>query len=109
MTVESNSKVALITGATGQDGAYLPEPLLPSGYTVHGVKRQSSPPPFADPVKVGQMRATGALLQPSLLCLPSQNLIRLTGKIAAQVVRRLGSGRSPSLSRTILGYRSDRQ
>jgi GDPmannose 4,6-dehydratase len=35
-------KVALITGVTGQDGAYLSELLLSKGYTVHGVKRRSS-------------------------------------------------------------------
>ncbi|WP_247237857.1 GDP-mannose 4,6-dehydratase [Telluribacter sp. SYSU D00476] len=36
------SKVALITGITGQDGAYLSELLLSKGYTVHGIKRRSS-------------------------------------------------------------------
>ena len=36
------SKVALITGVTGQDGAYLSELLLEKGYVVHGVKRRSS-------------------------------------------------------------------
>src|ERR1035437_9665629 len=36
------SKVALITGVTGQDGAYLSEYLLKKGYTVHGIKRRSS-------------------------------------------------------------------
>lgn len=35
-------KSALITGVTGQDGAYLAEFLLEKGYTVHGVKRRSS-------------------------------------------------------------------
>ncbi|MDF3074114.1 MAG: gmd [Alphaproteobacteria bacterium] len=35
-------KVALITGATGQDGAYLAELLLDKGYIVHGLKRRSS-------------------------------------------------------------------
>jgi GDPmannose 4,6-dehydratase len=35
-------KVALITGITGQDGAYLAEFLLNRGYTVHGIKRRSS-------------------------------------------------------------------
>jgi GDPmannose 4,6-dehydratase len=39
---ESSKKVALITGATGQDGAYLAEFLLSKGYVVHGVKRRSS-------------------------------------------------------------------
>src|SRR5271154_2874763 len=34
--------VALITGATGQDGAYLAEFLLDKGYVVHGIKRRSS-------------------------------------------------------------------
>lgn len=36
------SKVALITGITGQDGAYLAEYLIKKGYTVHGIKRRSS-------------------------------------------------------------------
>ena len=35
-------KVALITGVTGQDGAYLAEFLLKKGYKVHGIKRKSS-------------------------------------------------------------------
>ena len=35
-------KIALITGVTGQDGAYLAELLLAKGYVVHGVKRRSS-------------------------------------------------------------------
>lgn len=35
-------KVALITGITGQDGAYLSEFLLDKNYIVHGVKRRSS-------------------------------------------------------------------
>ena len=35
-------KKALITGVTGQDGAYLSEFLLKKGYTVHGLKRRTS-------------------------------------------------------------------
>jgi len=42
MAAEANGKVALITGVTGQDGAYLAEFLLAKGYVVHGVKRRSS-------------------------------------------------------------------
>jgi GDPmannose 4,6-dehydratase len=38
----SGPKVALITGITGQDGAYLAEFLLNKGYVVHGIKRRSS-------------------------------------------------------------------
>lgn len=36
------TKVALVTGVTGQDGAYLSELLLSKGYVVHGIKRRSS-------------------------------------------------------------------
>ncbi|HEY8398316.1 MAG TPA: GDP-mannose 4,6-dehydratase [Flavihumibacter sp.] len=36
------SKVALVTGITGQDGAYLAELLLSKGYIVHGIKRRAS-------------------------------------------------------------------
>lgn len=37
-----SSKTALISGVTGQDGAYLARSLLEKGYTVHGIKRRSS-------------------------------------------------------------------
>ena len=40
--MSTNSKVALITGVTGQDGSYLAEFLLEKGYTVHGIKRRAS-------------------------------------------------------------------
>jgi GDPmannose 4,6-dehydratase len=42
MAKKASPKVALITGVTGQDGAYLAEFLLKKGYIVHGVKRRSS-------------------------------------------------------------------
>jgi hypothetical protein len=40
-TMDTNKKVALVTGITGQDGSYLAE-LLEKGYMVHGVKRRAS-------------------------------------------------------------------
>src|SRR6195952_1807600 len=40
MTIQG--KTALITGITGQDGAYLAELLLSKGYAVHGIRRRSS-------------------------------------------------------------------
>ena len=40
--MDTNSKIALITGITGQDGAYLADLLLEKGYKVHGIKRRSS-------------------------------------------------------------------
>ena len=39
---ETQKKVALITGITGQDGSYLAELLLEKGYEVHGIKRRAS-------------------------------------------------------------------
>ena len=42
MTKNIKSKVALITGITGQDGSYLAEFLLEKGYIVHGIKRRAS-------------------------------------------------------------------
>jgi len=42
MTQSSLPKTALITGVTGQDGAYLSEFLLKKGYEVHGIKRRTS-------------------------------------------------------------------
>ena len=42
MSNKATPKTALITGITGQDGAYLAELLLDKGYIVHGVKRRSS-------------------------------------------------------------------
>jgi len=42
MAIKDAKRVALITGVTGQDGAYLAEYLLRLGYTVHGIKRRSS-------------------------------------------------------------------
>ena len=41
-TSRAGKKVALVTGITGQDGAYLAEFLLGKGYEVHGIKRRSS-------------------------------------------------------------------
>ncbi|MEQ8307947.1 MAG: GDP-mannose 4,6-dehydratase [Hoeflea sp.] len=42
MTEDNSPKKALITGVTGQDGAYLSEFLLSKGYEVHGIKRRTS-------------------------------------------------------------------
>ncbi len=42
LNFQKMGKVALVTGVTGQDGAYLAEYLIKKGYTVHGIKRRSS-------------------------------------------------------------------
>ena len=50
---DSKRRVALLTGVTGQDGAYLAEYLLGLGYTVHGVKRRSTPRGSIISTKIG--------------------------------------------------------
>ncbi len=42
MAASATTRVALITGVTGQDGSYLVELLLAKGYKVHGIKRRAS-------------------------------------------------------------------
>ncbi len=42
MNLSKNKKIALISGVTGQDGAYLSKFLIEKGYIVHGIKRRSS-------------------------------------------------------------------
>ena len=41
-SASESTKIALITGITGQDGSYLAELLLEKGYKVHGIKRRAS-------------------------------------------------------------------
>jgi GDPmannose 4,6-dehydratase len=40
--LQTNGRVAFVTGVTGQDGSYLVELLLSMGYEVHGIKRRAS-------------------------------------------------------------------
>src|SRR5665213_3389985 len=56
----STTKTALITGVTGQDGAYLAELLLGKGYTVYGTYRRTSS------VNFWRMEDLGVLAHPSL-------------------------------------------
>ena len=60
-------KKALITGVTGQDGAYLAEFLLEKGYEVHGIKRRTSlfNTDRIDHLYEGPARQTGGKLHPA--------------------------------------------
>jgi NAD(P)-dependent dehydrogenase (short-subunit alcohol dehydrogenase family) len=79
-------RVALITGATGQDGAYLAEFLLAKGYEVHGLKRRSSlfriDHLYEDPHVPGQRFVLhyGDMTD-------SGSLIRVFGELVAEMVR----------------------
>ena len=59
-------KKALITGITGQDGAYLAELLLDKGYVVHGIKRRSS---LFDTQRVGAIHQGAMPGKEKSLCL----------------------------------------
>lgn len=88
-----NSKIALITGITGQDGSYLAELLLSKNYIVHGIKRRSSSLNtsridhlYQDPHDPNQrfILHYGDLTD-------SANLIRLIGKIKPDEIYNLGA------------------
>ena len=86
------NKVALITGITGQDGAYLADFLLSKGYEVHGIKRRSSSfntgrveHIYTDPHEKGKFRMHfGDLTDAS-------NLIRIIQKVKPKEVYNLGA------------------
>ena len=76
------SKVALITGITGQDGSYLAELLLEKGYEVHGIVRRASLintyriDPFFDRIKLHYGDLTDATIL--LVSFKRFNLMRFT-------------------------------
>ena len=87
------TKVALITGITGQDGAYLAELLLSKGYIVHGIKRRASSfntdridPLYQDPHEAGRRLVLhyGDLTD-------SSNLIRIIQQAQPDEIYNLGA------------------
>jgi len=87
------SRVALITGVTGQDGAYLSELLLAKGYHVHGIKRRSSS--FNTPRIDDMMSEHEKLGIPFFLhygdLTDTTSLIRLMQRIAPDEIYNLGA------------------
>ena len=86
-------KTALITGITGQDGAYLAELLLQKGYEVHGIKRRSSSfntdridHLYQDPHESGRRLVLhyGDLAD-------SSNLVRIVGQVRPDEIYNLGA------------------
>ena len=104
-----SAPVALITGVTGQDGAYLAELLLAKGYVVHGVKRRSSSfntarvdHLYRDPLEPGRRfflhygdLADGA------------NLIRLVAETAPDEIYNLGAESHVQVSFELPQYTAD--
>ncbi len=80
------TKCALITGITGQDGAYLAKLLLDKGYTVHGMVRRSSTENYE---RLGTLREQIKLHQADLL--DQLSLLRLIDRIAPEEVYNLAA------------------
>ncbi|MFC5269346.1 GDP-mannose 4,6-dehydratase [Adhaeribacter terreus] len=86
-------KVALITGITGQDGAYLAEFLLNKGYVVHGVKRRSS---LFNTDRIDHLRYDGLEHNPKFInhfgdLTDSTNLIRIIQEVQPDEIYNLGA------------------
>jgi GDPmannose 4,6-dehydratase len=103
------SKVALITGITGQDGSYLAELLLEKGYEVHGVKRRSSSLNtqrldhiYRDPHEA----ASGLILHYGDLT-DSSNLVRILEQVRPDEVYNLGAQSHVAVSFEAPEYTAD--
>jgi GDPmannose 4,6-dehydratase len=86
-------RVALITGVTGQDGAYLAELLIDKGYEVHGIKRRSSSfnTPRVDELMVRQMREGVPFYLHYGDLTDSMSLVRLIQSIEPTEIYNLGA------------------
>jgi GDPmannose 4,6-dehydratase len=87
------SKTALITGITGQDGAYLAELLLGKGYTVHGIKRRSS---LFNTDRIDHLYQDPHVADPRLVLhygdlSDSTNLIRIVQQVQPDEIYNLGA------------------
>jgi GDPmannose 4,6-dehydratase len=87
------AKIALMTGVTGQDGAYLSELLLSKGYVVHGVRRRSSSLNTGrlDPFYVEPPRSNGHFFLHFGDLTDSMNLIRLIQTVQPTEIYNLGA------------------
>ncbi len=87
------SKTALITGVTGQDGAYLSEFLIKKGYTVHGIKRRSS---LFNTERIDHLYQDPHIDDPNFLLhygdlTDSTNLIRIIQEVQPDEIYNLGA------------------
>ena len=103
------NKKALITGVTGQDGAYLAELLLAKGYEVHGIKRRSS---LINTERVDHLYSDKhALARPFFLhygdLTDSTNLIRLIRDIEPDEIYNLGAMSHVKVSFEMPEYTAD--
>lgn len=100
MTSSSSDRIALITGITGQDGAYLAEFLLNKGYRVHGIKRRSSLFNTAriDHLFEGDYRASGQFVLHHGDMTDSSSLIRIIQDLVPDEIYNLAAQSHVSVS-----------
>ena len=103
------SKVALITGVTGQDGSYLAELLLEKGYIVHGIKRRSS---LINTERIDHIYQDPHIKNQNLILhygdlTDSSNIIRLMSEISPDEVYNLGAQSHVAVSFEVPEYTAD--
>ena len=82
------SKVALITGITGQDGSYLAEFLLEKGYEVHGITRRAS---ISNTARIDHLIAKNAITLHDGDLSDSSYLIRIIGLVQPDEIYNLAA------------------
>lgn len=103
------SRVALITGITGQDGSYLAELLLEKGYTVHGIKRRSS---LFNTSRIDHLYQDPHEEQRNLILhygdlTDSSNLVRIVSEVKPDEIYNLGAQSHVSVSFESPEYTAD--
>ena len=98
------SRVALITGITGQDGSYLAEFLLEKGYEVHGIVRRAS---ISNTARIDHLIEKNAITLHDGDLSDSSGLIRLVGEIKPDEIYNLAAQSHVQVSFDAPGYSGD--
>ena len=98
------SKVALITGITGQDGSYLAEFLLEKGYEVHGITRRAS---ISNTARIDHLIAKNAITLHDGDLSDSSSLIRIIGLVQPDEIYNLAAQSHVQVSFDVPEYSGD--
>lgn len=98
------SKVALITGITGQDGSYLAEFLLEKGYEVHGITRRAS---ISNTARIDHLIAKNAITLQDGDLSDSSSLIRIIGLVQPDEIYNLAAQSHVQVSFDVPEYSGD--
>ena len=98
------SKVALITGITGQDGSYLAEFLLEKGYEVHGITRRAS---ISNTARIDHLIAQNAITLHDGDLSDSSSLIRIIGLVQPDEIYNLAAQSHVQVSFDVPEYSGD--